>query len=74
MVHFGELLRDWRTRRGYAQLKLAHVADFSQRHISFLESGRSQPSRSTVIRLSEALNIPMAERNALLQRCKPSRL
>ena len=67
MVHFGELLRDWRTRRGYAQLKLAHVADFSQRHISFLESGRSQPSRSTVIRLSEALNIPMAERNALLQ-------
>lgn len=64
---FGEELRRWRTKRGRAQLELGLRAGYSQRHISFLERGRSQPSRTTVLDLAEALEIPLADRNALLQ-------
>jgi transcriptional regulator with XRE-family HTH domain len=62
----GELLRSWRTRRNLSQLELALNADVSARHVSFLETGRSRPSREMVIRLAEELEIPLRERNALL--------
>jgi transcriptional regulator with XRE-family HTH domain len=62
----GELLRQWRRRRGFSQLDLACEADISTRHVSFLETGRSQPSRSMVIHLAERLDIPLRERNGLL--------
>lgn len=63
---FGRLLRYWRDRRGVSQLELALKGAGSQRHISFLESGRSQPSREIVLRLSAALELPLRERNRLL--------
>ncbi|MFU8817520.1 MAG: helix-turn-helix domain-containing protein [Pseudomonadales bacterium] len=63
---FGQALKTWRSQRGRSQLDLALVSGFSQRHLSFLESGRSRPSRSTVVILAEALEIPVKERNALL--------
>lgn len=62
----GELLRQWRRRRGFSQLELACEADISTRHVSFLETGRSLPSRSMVIHLAERLDIPLRERNGLL--------
>src|SRR5437588_2966910 len=62
----GELLRAWRQRRNLSQLELALNADVSARHVSFLETGRAQPSREMVIRLAEELEIPLRERNALL--------
>ncbi len=62
----GTLIRTWRERRRYSQLSLAIEADISQRHLSFLESGRSRPSRDMLLRLSEQLAIPLRERNALL--------
>ena len=62
----GDLLRYWRGQRGFSQLDLALEGGTSQRHISFVESGRSIPSRNMLIKLSEALNIPLRERNALL--------
>ncbi|GEO40333.1 transcriptional regulator with XRE-family HTH domain [Skermanella aerolata] len=62
----GELLRQWRRRRGLSQLDLACAADISTRHVSFLETGRSLPSRSMVIHLAERLDIPLRERNGLL--------
>jgi transcriptional regulator with XRE-family HTH domain len=65
-VQFGPALKRWRTQRGKTQLELALVSGFSQRHLSFLESGRSRPSRSTVVILAEALDVPVKERNALL--------
>lgn len=63
---FGQALRRWRNQRGRTQLDLALVSGYSQRHLSFLESGRSKPSRSTVVILAEALDVPVRERNALL--------
>jgi len=63
---FGDLLRDWRRRRRLSQLDLAAEAEVSQRHLSFVESGRSRPSRDMVLRLAEQLAIPLRERNALL--------
>ncbi len=63
---FGSHLRGWRQQRKLSQLDLALQADVSQRHVSWLENGRSQPSRSMVIRLAEALEIPLRERNPLL--------
>jgi len=63
---FGPLLRDWRQRRRLSQLALAVDAEISQRHLSFLESGRSQPSREMVLRLAERLSVPLRERNAIL--------
>jgi transcriptional regulator with XRE-family HTH domain len=62
----GNLLRDWRQRRRLSQLALAVDAEISQRHLSFLESGRSQPSREMVLRLTERLSVPLRERNMIL--------
>ncbi len=62
---FGSLLREWRQRRRLSQLDLAAEAEISQRHLSFVESGRSAPSRDMVMRLAEHLAIPLRERNAL---------
>ena len=63
---FGALLREWRRRRGISQLELAGRANSSQRHVSFLESGRSQPSRTIVLALTEALDLPLRARNEIL--------
>src|SRR3984957_3945158 len=63
---FGVLLRHWRAVRGLSQLDLALDADVSTRHLSCVETGRAQPSREMVLRLSEALQVPPRERNALL--------
>lgn len=63
---FGEHLRFWRQRRRMSQLDLAHEAEVSARHLSFVETGRSAPSREMVLRLAERLEVPLRERNALL--------
>lgn len=62
----GTLLRHWRSVRGMSQLDLALEAETSARHISFVETGRSQPSKAMVLRLAEALDVPLREQNALL--------
>src|SRR5919206_4389754 len=62
----GELLRSWRQRRSLSQLELALEADVSSRHVSFLETGRSRPSRDMVLHLAEHLDVPLRERNELL--------
>jgi transcriptional regulator with XRE-family HTH domain len=62
----GALLRYWRTARHLSQLDLALETGVSARHLSCLETGRSQPSREMVLRLADALEIPLRERNALL--------
>lgn len=62
----GALLRDWRQQRRFSQLDLALEAEISQKHLSFVESGRSQPSREMVLLLAEHLAVPLRERNALL--------
>lgn len=62
----GNLLRDWRKRRRLSQLDLACEAEISSRHLSFLETGHSSPSREMVLRLAEQLAVPLRERNALL--------
>jgi transcriptional regulator with XRE-family HTH domain len=63
---FGHQLRRWRRLRGASQLRLATEAGVSTRHLSFVETGRSQPSRDMVLRLADALDVPLRERNALL--------
>ena len=63
---FGPMLRTWRRRRGASQLALALQSGVSQRHVSFLESGRARPSREMVVQLSTALDIPLRQRNAML--------
>ena len=62
----GELLREWRDRRRISQLDLAISADISTRHLSFVETGRSTPSRDMVLRLGLHLDVPLRERNQLL--------
>ena len=62
----GTLLREWRTRRRMSQLDFATEADISTRHLSFLETGRSLPSRDMLLHLAEHLQIPLRERNVLL--------
>ena len=62
----GQLLRHWRDVRGRSQLDLALDAGISQRHISFIESGRSAPGRQTLLQIAQALEVPLRERNALL--------
>ncbi|MER6995659.1 helix-turn-helix transcriptional regulator [Streptomyces sp. NPDC000410] len=62
----GPLLRGWRERRRLSQLELALRADSSARHISFIETGRSRPSEEMILRLSEHLDVPVRDRNALL--------
>lgn len=64
--HVGILLRQWRQRRRLSQLDLACLADTSSRHVSFLETGRSRPSRAMLLNLAERLDVPLRERNALL--------
>lgn len=63
---FGTRLRDWRVRRHLSQLALAVDAGISTRHLSFMESGRAQPSREMILRLAEHLQVPLRERNDLL--------
>jgi transcriptional regulator with XRE-family HTH domain len=65
-AQIGPLLREWRTRRRLSQLDLALEAGVSQRHLSFMESGRSAPSREMVEMLAETMDVPLRERNALL--------
>jgi transcriptional regulator with XRE-family HTH domain len=62
----GELIRFWRLRRRLSQLELALDAEMSTRHLSFVETGRSQPSRQLLLHLSQHLDLPLAERNRLL--------
>ncbi len=63
---FGRLLRQWRQARGMSQVALAADAATSIRHLSFLETGRAQPSRAMVERLSAVLDVPLGDRNVLL--------
>jgi transcriptional regulator with XRE-family HTH domain len=63
---FGARLRLWRAHRGVSQLALAAKVGSTARHLSFLETGRSRPSRQMVLRLGEALDVPLRERNQLL--------
>lgn len=62
----GGLLREWRHRRHLSQLDLAVEAEVSTRHLSFVESGRSKPSRELLLHLAEHLEVPVRDRNALL--------
>jgi len=63
---FGVVLRRWRERRRMTQMDLAFAANASTRHLSYLETGRAQPSREMVMRLGEYLDLPLRERNTLL--------
>ncbi|MGB5758217.1 MAG: helix-turn-helix transcriptional regulator [Acidimicrobiales bacterium] len=63
---FGSTLRWWRTKRRYSQLQLANEAEVSSRHLSFLETGKAQPSREMVVHLSIVLDLPLRDRNAML--------
>lgn len=63
---FGEQLRFWRQHRRMSQLDLAGEAEISTRHLSFVETGRSAPSREMVLRLADRLQVPLRERNAML--------
>ena len=65
-VPLGTLLRDWRRRRRLSQLDLALEAGVSARHLSFLETGRSRPSREMVLHLADQLDVPLRDRNRLL--------
>jgi transcriptional regulator with XRE-family HTH domain len=62
----GSLLKHWRSVRRLSQLDLSLDAEVSSRHLSYVETGRAQPSREMVLRLADALEIPLRERNALL--------
>lgn len=63
---FGAQLRGWRRSRAKSQLDLSTEVGYSQRHLSFLESGRANPSRVSVLALCDALEVPLRERNSLL--------
>jgi transcriptional regulator with XRE-family HTH domain len=63
---FGALLKEWRQVKQMSQLALATEADISQRHLSFIESGRAQPSRDMVLRIAATLDLPLRARNELL--------
>ena len=62
----GQMLRTWRQRRRLSQLALAVETEISQRHLSFVESGRAIPSREMIVRIAQNLGVPLRERNALL--------
>src|SRR5688500_12615374 len=62
----GELVRFWRTRRGLSQLELSLDANVSTKHLSFVETGRSSPSRQLLVHLAQHLDLPISERNRLL--------
>ncbi len=63
---FGDVLRHWRVARHMSQLTLATEAEISSRHLSFLETGRAQPSREMVLRLAGVLDVPLRDQNVLL--------
>src|SRR5215212_9883081 len=63
---FGRLLREWRARRRVSQLDLALEAGVSSRHVSFIETGRAQPSREMILMLARVLDVPLRDRNELL--------
>jgi len=63
----GQLLRHWRAARGMSQMDVALRAGFSTRHISFIETGRTQPSRHALVAIAETLDVPLRERNRLLE-------
>lgn len=63
---FGPMLREWRKARGASQLDLSLNCGLSQKHLSFLESGRSRPSRGMVLHLASALDVPLRQQNAML--------
>lgn len=62
----GVMLREWRAARRLSQLDLAMDAEISARHLSYIETGKAQPSREVLMRLADALEMPLRERNALL--------
>ncbi len=62
----GPMIRSWRQRRRLSQLELASRAEVSSRHLSFVETGRAQPSPELIVRLSDHLEVPLRERNTLL--------
>src|SRR5262249_41672250 len=64
---FGSLLGEWRTARGMSQLALSMQTGVSARHLSYMETGRSSPSRDMVLTLAQALGMPLRERNTFLQ-------
>lgn len=64
---FGQRLRWWRHTRGLSQLDLANRACSTSRHVSYLETGRSRPSQEMVLRLSDVLDVPLRDRNELLE-------
>ncbi len=70
----GHVLRDWRRVRGKSQLRLAHDADVSARHLSFIETGRAQPSRRILLTLARSLEMPLRGQNSLLEAAGYARL
>ena len=66
-THLGQLMREWRAARGMSQLDLALRAGFSARHLSFIETGRTRPSRQALLAIAETLDMPLRERNRLLE-------
>lgn len=67
MMTLRKALKDWRRRRGFSQERLGFEANVSARHIAFIETGRSRPSREMIVRLSDALDMPRPDRNILLE-------
>ena len=63
---FGSILRHWRETRRFSQLDLALQADVSSKHVSFLETGRNRPSREMILRLANAMEVPLRDRNLML--------
>jgi len=63
----GDLIREWRLRRRFSQLDLARDAEISTKHLSFLETGRSQPSRDMLLHLAERMAVPLRDRNVMLR-------
>lgn len=63
---FGSVLRHWREMHRFSQLDLALQADISSKHVSFLETGKNRPSRAMILRLSNAMDLPLRDRNLLL--------
>lgn len=70
----GTLMRHWRATRRLSQLQLALAAGISSKHLSFIETGRSRASRETVLQLAESLDLPLRDRNALLEAAGYARL
>jgi transcriptional regulator with XRE-family HTH domain len=66
LTSFGTLLKQWRNRSNLSQLDLSITSQVSQRHISFLESGRSKPSQEMVLQLATVLEIPLRQQNLML--------